>query len=129
MAYTKHNFQDGQILTGAAMDDIDEAIYGLDANDTLQDTKLGKLLSIESNTKALTNSLAYPFNNSKASVALATARDNLNYHIEIVSVTATGGPAGEILITDRQVNGFKMEFTGSASAVSVTYAVTGGFGS
>ena len=128
MAYTKHNFQDGQILTGEAMDDIDSAVYDLDENDTLQDTKLAKLLSVESATKALTNSLEYPFNNSKASVALTNTRDNLYYQVEIISVTATGGPAGEILITDRQTNGFKMEFTGSATAVSVTYAVTGGYG-
>ena len=128
MAYTKHNFQDGQILTGEAMDDIDSVVYDLDESDTLQDTKLAKLLSVESATKALTNSLEYPFNNSKASVALTNTRDNLYYQVEIISVTATGGPAGEILITDRQTNGFKMEFTGSATAVSVTYAMTGGYG-
>lgn len=128
MAYTKHNFQDGQILTGSAMADIDDAVFDLDSNDTEQDQKLSQLRTADSATKALTNSLSFPFNNSKASVALAHTRDNLYYHVEILSVTATGGLAGEILITDRQTNGFKMEYTGSASSVSVTYAVTGGYG-
>ena len=29
MAYVKHGFQDGQVLTGAQMDDIDSAVYDL----------------------------------------------------------------------------------------------------
>ena len=129
MSYSKHNFQDGQVLTGAAMDDIDEAVYDLTEDDEIHNAQLAQLRSSESATKVLTNNLAYPFNNSKASVALMNARDNIRYHVEIISVNAAGGPAGEIKITDRQTNGFKMEYTGSASTVSVTYAVTGGYGS
>lgn len=34
MSYTKHNFQDGQVLTGAAMADIDNAVYDLDGDIT-----------------------------------------------------------------------------------------------
>ena len=73
------------------------------------------------------NSLAFPFNNSQATVALVNVRDNLNYVVEVISVTPTGGPAGEIEFTDRQVNGFKVAFTGSASKVVVKYAVIGGY--
>lgn len=81
----------------------------------------------ETGTKALSNTGGFLFNNSKVSVPLAKTRDNLNYVVEVIEVTATGGPAGEIEITDRQVNGFKMAFTGSATAVTVKYAVIGGF--
>ena len=81
----------------------------------------------ETGTVTLTNSQSFPFNNSIRTVALANARDNLNYIVEIISVTPTGGPAGEIEVTERQTNGFKMAFTGSASSVAVTYAVSGGY--
>jgi len=81
----------------------------------------------ETGSVTLTNSLQFPFNNSQVSVALSKTRDNQNYVVEILSVTPTGGPAGEIEVTDRLVNGFKIAFTGSASSVTVTYAVIGGF--
>ena len=81
----------------------------------------------ETGTKVLTNTQAFPFNNSIVTVPLTTTRDNLNYIVEVIEVTPTGGPAGEIEVTERQVNGFKMAFTGSASSVTVKYAVIGGF--
>lgn len=74
----------------------------------------------------LTNSLAFPFNNSLKSVALSHALENANYEVVILSITATGNP-GEIEISDRQVNGFKLAYTGSASTVTVNYAVIGGY--
>jgi len=80
----------------------------------------------EVGTVTLTNSLKFPFNNSKQSVALATRRDNLNYIVVIVSVTGEGN-IGEVEVTDRLVNGFKLNYTGSASSVAVTYAVIGGY--
>lgn len=81
----------------------------------------------ETGEKILTNTQEFPFNNSIVTVALAKTRDNLNYVVEVIKVEATGGPAGDIEITERQTNGFKMAFTGSASTVKVTYAVIGGF--
>ena len=74
----------------------------------------------------LTNTQEFPFNNSLKSVALSHALENANYEVVILSVTATGNP-GEIEVSDRQVNGFKMAFTGSASSVTVNYAVIGGY--
>ena len=81
----------------------------------------------ETGEVTLNNSLAFPFNNSQVTVALTNVRDNLNYVVEVISVTPTGGPAGEIEVSDRQVNGFKIAFTGSASKVVVKYAVIGGY--
>ena len=80
----------------------------------------------EVGTVSLTNTQKFPFNNSQKSVALANRRDNLNYIVVIVAVTGTGN-IGEVEVTDRLVNGFKLNYTGSASAVSVTYAVIGGY--
>ncbi len=81
----------------------------------------------ETGEKTLTNTAAFPFNNSIVTVPLTVTRDNLNYIVEVIKVEATGGPAGDIEISERQTNGFKMAFTGSASSVKVTYAVIGGF--
>ena len=80
----------------------------------------------ETGTKALTNTNKFPFNNSKASVALTNTRDNLNYTVVIVGVTGTGN-IGEVVVSERLVNGFKLEFTGSAKSAAVTYAVIGGY--
>ena len=81
----------------------------------------------ETGTVTLTNSLAFPFNNSIVTVPLTVTRENLNYVVEVIKVEPTGGPSGEVEVSERQVNGFKMAFTGSASSVKVTYAVIGGF--
>ncbi len=82
----------------------------------------------ETGTVTLNNSQAFPFNNSIVTIPLTNVRDNLYYVVEIISVVpAGGGNAGEIVVSERQVNGFKMAFTGSASSVAVTYAVIGGY--
>ncbi|MBR3742377.1 MAG: hypothetical protein IKN04_18295 [Clostridia bacterium] len=72
------------------------------------------------------NTVGFPFNNSSQSVALVNVRDNLNYVVVIVKVEASGN-VGEIEITDRQVNGFKIGYTGSAPQAQITYAVIGGY--
>lgn len=81
----------------------------------------------ETGTVTLTNTQQFPFNNSIVTVPLTVTRENLNYVVEVIKVEPSGGPAGEIDVSERQVNGFKMAFTGSASSVKVTYAVIGGF--
>ena len=73
----------------------------------------------------LTNTQAYPFNNSKITVALQKARDTLNYTVQTEIISGNGFP-GDIKISDKQLNGFKIEFTGSATSVTVKYIVRGG---
>ena len=126
MSYTKHNFQDGQVLTGEAMADIDDAIYGLDAGQSTLNTQMQKLRVVETGTKVLTNSAEYPFNNSKATVALVTSQANGDYIVDVEVASADGNP-GEIIVSDRMTNGFALEFTGSATSVTVNYFVIGGF--
>ncbi len=74
----------------------------------------------------LTNTQAYPFNNSKITVALQKARDTLNYTVQTEIISASGGFPGNIKISDKQLNGFKIEFDGSATTVTVKYIVRGG---
>jgi len=80
----------------------------------------------ETGSKTLTNTGKFLNNNSQVSAALQNVRDNLNYVVVIISVEGSGN-IGEIEIKDRQVNGFKIGFTGSAKSATVTYAVIGGY--
>ena len=126
MAYTKHNFQDGQVLTGQAMDDIDQAIYDLDAGQTTLNNQMQKLRVVETGSTTMTNSQEFPFNNSRKTVALVTAQANTDYLVD-VEVDEANGNVGEVIVSSRMTNGFAIEFTGSATSVSVNYFVIGGF--
>ena len=126
MAYVKHNFQDGQVLYGSQMADIDDALYVLDADNTTLKAQMQKLRVVETGSVALTNTLEFPFNNSKRTIALRTAQANTDYLVvtEIVDFT---GNVGDIVVTSKMTNGFAIEHTGSASSVEVDYFVIGGF--
>ena len=80
----------------------------------------------ETGTTTMTNTLAFPFNNSKKSVALAKTRNTTNY-VVLTEVTSFTGNVGEIEISEKLTNGFKIGYTGSASSVTVKYVVIGGF--
>ncbi len=84
---------------------------------------------IEHGSVTLTNSDKYPFNNSKRTVALATVRESSDYLVmyEVVGYEEKAGCVGNIEITEKLINGFKMAFTGSTSAVTVNYVVIGGY--
>lgn len=84
-----------------------------------------KDLSGETIELTLTNSLVYPFNDSKHTVALSKGRDTLNYRVS-VELEADTPNVGDFVITDKQLNGFKIAYTGSAPSVSVKCYVVGG---
>jgi len=75
----------------------------------------------------LTNTKEYPFNNSKQTLALVTPRGNLDYTVIVEAQTESAGGIGEIKITDKQLNGFKIEHTGAAESVDVKCYVQGGY--
>lgn len=82
----------------------------------------------ETVTKTLTNNQKYPFNStmdSPTTVALPTTRKNLYYTVE-AEVTAATGSVGEIRITDKALNGFKVCFDGSATSVTLRLRIKGG---
>ncbi len=90
-------------------------------------TSISKLELMEKGSVTLTNSDTYPFNNSVKSVSLNTERITKDYIVTIISATAVSGNVGEVVVSDRLVNGFKLAYTGSASSVTVEYMVTGGY--
>lgn len=83
----------------------------------------------ETKEVTLTNSKSYPFNStvsSPVSVPLTTNRKNLYYSIEATATSVEGGLVGDIHITDKQLNGFKVSFDGSAKSVTLTLRIKGG---
>lgn len=82
----------------------------------------GDVLEVE-----LTNSMEYPFNNSVKTVSLAQERNHADYTVAAEVVEYSGGFPGEILISAKLLNGFKVASTGSAKSVKVKLYVKGGF--
>ena len=75
----------------------------------------------------LTNSKSYPFNNSKQTVNLPTSRNTKDYTVLFEVKSKTGdGAVGNIIVSDKLVNGFKVEFDGAATGAVVTCIVQGG---
>lgn len=114
-------------LTGAAVGDL-VRVNAVDAQG--RPTSWARfdsstLLSVEAGTVTLTNNQVFPFNNSQVTVPLVTTRNNQNYIVDY-EVTAAVGNVGDIIVSAKLVNGFKIEYTGSATSVTVKYQVLGG---
>ena len=76
----------------------------------------------------LENTLAFPFNttmNSPVAIALTKTRNSTEYSVE-AEVLAHEGQVGEIEITAKARNGFKISFSGSGSSVKLLVKVKGG---
>lgn len=80
----------------------------------------------ESGIVTLTNSRVYPFNNSGATVSITKRRSSVNYNVKTELVSYTGGFVEEIEVYDKQLNGFKIRFKGSAQSVQIKYSLSGG---
>lgn len=74
----------------------------------------------------LTNTQNYPFNNSVQTVQLSQNRNTKDYSVTVEVLEKTGGGVGEIVISDKLLNGFKIAFTGAASSVTVNCIIRGG---
>lgn len=82
----------------------------------------------EVHTVTLTNTEKLPFNttvDTPRTVALNSARNNTSYSVE-TEITARSGPVGEIIISDKALNGFKISYTGSGKSVTVVIRINGG---
>ncbi|KAB0577220.1 hypothetical protein EI53_01244 [Fusobacterium naviforme] len=75
----------------------------------------------------LTNSSKYPFNNSQKTIALGNENERYNTdYTVIVEAEAQDGFIGDIKVSDKMLNGFKLEYSGSAKTVNVKCYVQGG---
>ena len=72
---------------------------------------------------SLTNTRGFYFNNSVKTVALANMRSSTNYRV-ITEVQGNPVNVGNVVVYDKQANGFKIAFTGKS--VTVRCFVQGG---
>ena len=77
--------------------------------------------------KTLSNSQQYPFNNSKQTISLSKTRNHVNYTVTAEVLEANGGFVGDIVVSEKLLNGFKIAYTGSATSVWLKIFVKGGF--
>jgi hypothetical protein len=125
--------QEGTPQNAKNFNDLEERVLGADI------TARSAMLLVNMATNAidglkgeiveatLTNTKTYPFNNSKKTLALVNTRGTLDYTVTVEATTDDTGGIGEIKITDKQLNGFKIEYTGAAKSVSVKCYVQGGY--
>ena len=96
--------------------------------DEAQFTMLSEETLGEEHQITLTNSKRYPFNSTMdnpVTVALTTRRRNLFYSVE-TEVVSHNGEVGEIHVTNKALNGFKISFDGPAKAVTLIVRIKGG---
>lgn len=68
----------------------------------------------------------WPFNNQPTTVALRQLRESINYSVDVAVLSYSGGRLGNIQVTDRAKNGFKLTHDGSATTVKVQIRISGG---
>lgn len=73
----------------------------------------------------LSNTSVYPFNSSGATISMKKARKTMNYDITY-EITSSDGIVSDVIIYDKQLNGFKLRFEGSAKSVTIQYRIKGG---
>ena len=91
-------------------------------------TRMEAEIAGEAHTITLTNSEKRPFNSTldnPVSVALTTPRKTLFYTVE-TEIASHTGIVGEIEISAKALNGFKIAFTGSATSVTLNLRIKGG---
>jgi hypothetical protein len=70
----------------------------------------------------LTNTKPYPFNDSQKTVALEQSQPDVKYSIQTEVISASG-EVGDIEISGKAVNGFKIAYTGSALKATIRYYI------
>ena len=90
------------------------------------ENSLEKLFSVETGTVTLNNTMSFPFNNSLKTVALIKKRDNTDY-VVVFFVKNNTGNVGDVFVSEQLINGFKIEYTGSAANVKIDYKIIGGW--
>lgn len=124
--------QQGTPQNAANFNNMEEGIFEADqlATEAARMARINAVgLEVEKGERIpvnLTNSAAYPFNNSVQTVSIAKKKTTPDYYVDVEVVSSTGGGVGTFKITDKLLNGFKIAFTGAATAVSVICRVKGG---
>lgn len=123
--------QQGTPINAANLNNMEEGIFEATeiGNVVLQQMLQNKrnIADLEGEIKevALTNTLAYPFTNSAKTVSLTKSRDTTNYRV-MTEIISADGLVEDIEVYDKQLNGFKVKYIGSAKNVVVKCFIQGG---
>lgn len=78
---------------------------------------------LQKGTVTLKSTVKFPFNNSIQTVALSQYPGTTNYVVLTQVEGFTGHMVGDIEVTGKALNGFKIAYSGSATSVTVGYVV------
>lgn len=133
--FTAKDLNDVQANLAALGDGIDDARIAVDMLVAFLNRKVTEYdAGLEKTTKrtdmiqgsiTLKNTQKFPFNDSVATAPIDVQRENVNYLVDY-HVVSSKGNVGDIIVSDKLLNGFKVEFTGSATEVVLKYQVLGG---
>lgn len=124
--------QQGTPQSATNFNNIEDGVF---ANDSFNSVLVQEIIQNKRNiatldgeiiSKTLTNNQSYPFNNSLSTVSMTKLRDTTNYRVAVEVENVVGGFAGDIKITEKALNGFKISFSGSATSVILKLYVQGG---
>ena len=68
----------------------------------------------------------WPFGITTKSVTLGTVRKNTNYTVDAYVKSYSGGALGDVVVSDKGTNNFKVKHDGSATTVTLVLKITGG---
>lgn len=68
----------------------------------------------------------WPFGITTKSVTLGTVRKNTNYTVDAYVKSYSGGALGDVVVSDKGTNNFKVKHDGSATTVALVLKITGG---
>ena len=68
----------------------------------------------------------WPFGITTQSVTLGTVRRNTNYTVDAYVKSYSGGALGDVVVSDKGTNNFKVKHDGSATTVTLVLKITGG---
>ena len=123
--------QNGTPLSSKNMNNIENGTHASNIGATEAALQIAQLkrdvrdLEGEIGVVNLKNTNKYPFNNSIKTIAMKKARNTIDYRV-VYELISSDGAIGEVIITDKQLNGFKIEYTGSAANVAIKYYIQGG---
>lgn len=81
--------------------------------------------AVEEHKVTLTNTKGYPFNDSQRTINLEVTRTTTAYTVD-VEIGEHDGDVGDVVISDKLLNGFKVRYDGSAKSATVTLRIKGG---
>lgn len=126
--HSEEIIQEGTDQSAAHFNNMEEGITDASVAAALLLIAAGDLqqqTATERHVVALTNKQGYPFNDSAKTISLTVTRDSTDYTVD-VDVQAHDGNVGDVRIYDKQTNGFKVAYDGSAKSATLILRVQGG---